>query len=82
MSTSKNLKQSIFSQSIFLKSAECALQQNGWSHHWAMGIQARCYDFLFVTNMSKLGKSEPTYPYSILMQKSQDMREKNTEPEI
>jgi hypothetical protein len=32
--------------------------------------------------MSKLSKSEPTYPYSILMQESKDMREKNIEPEI
>ncbi len=32
--------------------------------------------------MSKLCKSELTYPHSILMQESKDMREKNTEPEI
>ncbi len=32
--------------------------------------------------MSKLSKSEPTYPYSILMQESKDMREKNIQPEI
>jgi hypothetical protein len=32
--------------------------------------------------MSKLSKSEPTYPHSILMQESKDMREKNIEPEI
>jgi len=38
--------------------------------------------FLFVPNLSKLSKSEPTYPHSILMQESKDMREKNTEPEI
>ncbi len=38
--------------------------------------------FFFVPNMSKLSKSEPTYPHSILMQKSKDMREKNIEPEI
>jgi hypothetical protein len=28
------------------------------------------------------GKSEPTYPHSILMQEPKDMREKNIEPEI
>jgi hypothetical protein len=32
--------------------------------------------------MSKLSKSEPTYPHSILMQESKDMREKNIKPEI
>ncbi len=32
--------------------------------------------------MSKLSKSEPTYPYSILMPESKVMREKNIEPEI
>lgn len=32
--------------------------------------------------MSKLSKSEPTYPHSILMQESKDTREKNIEPEI
>jgi hypothetical protein len=32
--------------------------------------------------MSKLSKSEPTYPHSILMQESKDMREKNIEPGI
>ena len=33
--------------------------------------------------MSKLSKSEPTYPHSILMQESKDiMREMNIEPEI
>jgi hypothetical protein len=32
--------------------------------------------------MSKLSKSEPAYPHSILMQESKDMREKNIEPEI
>jgi hypothetical protein len=32
--------------------------------------------------MSKLSKSEPTYPHSILMQESKDMREKNIEAEI
>jgi hypothetical protein len=32
--------------------------------------------------MSKLGKSEPFYPHSILMQKQKDMREQNIEPEI
>ncbi len=38
--------------------------------------------FFFVPNMSKLSKSEPTYPHSILMQEAKDMREKNIEPEI
>jgi hypothetical protein len=47
-----------------------------------VGIYARWNDFLFVPNLSKLSKSEPTYPHSILMQESKDMREKNTEPEI
>jgi hypothetical protein len=32
--------------------------------------------------MSKLSKSEPTYPHSILMQESKVMREQNIEPEI
>ncbi len=32
--------------------------------------------------MPKLSKSEPTYPHSILMQESKDMREKNIEPEF
>ncbi len=32
--------------------------------------------------MSKLSKSEPVYPYSILMQEPKDMREKNIELEI
>jgi hypothetical protein len=32
--------------------------------------------------MSKLSKSEPVYPHSLLMQESKDMREKNTQPEI
>jgi hypothetical protein len=32
--------------------------------------------------MSKLSKIEPTYPHSILMQESKDMRGKNIEPEI
>ena len=32
--------------------------------------------------MSKLSKSEPTYPHSILMQESKDTREKNIELEI
>jgi hypothetical protein len=32
--------------------------------------------------MSKLSKSEPTYPHSILMQEPKDMREKNIEHEI
>jgi hypothetical protein len=32
--------------------------------------------------MSKLSKSEPVYPHSILMQKAKDMREKNIGPEI
>jgi hypothetical protein len=32
--------------------------------------------------MSKLSKSEPAYPHSIMMQESKDMREKNIEPEI
>ena len=32
--------------------------------------------------MSKLCKSEPTYPHSLLIQESKDMREMNTEPEI
>ncbi len=38
--------------------------------------------FLFVSNFSKLSKSELTYPHSILMQESKDMREKNITPEI
>jgi hypothetical protein len=38
--------------------------------------------FLFVPNMSKLSKSEPVYPHSILMQEPKDMRENNIEPEI
>ncbi len=38
--------------------------------------------FLFVRNMSKLSKSEPAYPHSILKQKSKDMREKDIKPEI
>ena len=33
-------------------------------------------------NMSKLSKSEPVYPHSILMQEPKDMREKNIKPEI
>jgi len=45
-------------------------------------IQSRWNGFLFVPNMSKLSKSEPTYPHSILMQESKDMREKNIKPEI
>jgi hypothetical protein len=32
--------------------------------------------------MSKLSKSKPAYPHSILMQESKDMREKNIVPEI
>ena len=32
--------------------------------------------------MSKLSKSESTYPHSILMQESKDMRERNIKPEI
>ena len=32
--------------------------------------------------MYKLIKSEPAYPHSILMQKPEDMTEKNIEPEI
>jgi hypothetical protein len=32
--------------------------------------------------MSKVSESEPTYPHSILMQESKDMREKNIWPEI
>ena len=32
--------------------------------------------------MSELIQSEPTYPHSILMQESKDMREKNIKPEI
>ncbi len=36
----------------------------------------------FVPKMSKLSKSEPVYPHSILMQEPKDMREKNIEPEI
>jgi hypothetical protein len=41
------------------------------------------HGFLFVPNMSKLGKSELAsgYPHSILMQEPKDMREKNIEPE-
>jgi hypothetical protein len=39
-------------------------------------------EFLFVPSMSKLSKSEPVYPHSILMQESKDMRVKNIEPEI
>ncbi len=38
--------------------------------------------FSLLPNLSKLSKSEPTYPHSILMQKSKDMREKKIEPEI
>jgi hypothetical protein len=38
--------------------------------------------FLFAPNMSKLSKSEPTYPHSILMPESKDVREKKVEPEI
>jgi hypothetical protein len=49
---------------------------------WPPGIEARWNDFLFVPNMSKLSKSEPTCPHSILMQESKDMREKKIEPEI
>jgi hypothetical protein len=33
-------------------------------------------------NISKLCKSEPVYPHSILMQESKDMKEKNIKPEI
>jgi hypothetical protein len=36
----------------------------------------RCHGFLFVPNLAKLCKSEPTYPHSLLMQESKDMREK------
>ncbi len=32
--------------------------------------------------MSKLNKSEPVYPHSILMQEPKDMSEKNIEPDI
>ncbi len=32
--------------------------------------------------MSELSESEPTYPHSILMQESKDMRETNIEAEI
>ncbi len=32
--------------------------------------------------MSKLSKSKPAYPHSILMQEPKDMRGKNIEPEI
>jgi hypothetical protein len=32
--------------------------------------------------MSKLNKSETTYPYSMLMQEPKDMRETNIKPEI
>ncbi len=32
--------------------------------------------------MSKLSKSEPAYPHSILMEELKDMREKIIEPEI
>jgi hypothetical protein len=46
------------------------------------GYLSKMDGFLFVPNMSKLSKSEPSYPHSILMQESKDMREKNIEPEI
>jgi hypothetical protein len=38
--------------------------------------------FTSSTTCLSFSKSEPTYPHSILMQESKDMREKNIEPEI
>ncbi len=38
--------------------------------------------FLYVLDTSKLSKSEPVDPHSILMQEPKDMREKNIKPEI
>jgi hypothetical protein len=45
-------------------------------------LEGQWNGFLFVPNTSKLSKSEPAYPHSILMQESKDMREKNIEPKI
>ncbi len=67
---------------FFFQGAECALWQNGWSNHWATGILARWIGFLFVTNISKLSTSKPSYLHSFLMHEPKDMREKNIEPEV
>ncbi len=39
--------------------------------------------FVFIPNISKLSKSDPAYPYSILMQEPKDdRRKKDVEPEM
>jgi hypothetical protein len=81
MSKTKNLKRSNFDQSFFLI-AECALQQNWLSNHWATGIQARWNgSSLLAPNISMLSKSEPAYPHSTLMHEPKYMRKKDIKPE-
>ncbi len=48
----------------------------------SLGYGYRWNGFLFVRNMSKLSKSEPVFPHSILMQESKDVRVMNIEPEF
>jgi hypothetical protein len=38
--------------------------------------------FVLIPNNSKLSKSEPAYPHSILMQEPKDLRIKDIQPEI
>jgi hypothetical protein len=83
MSKIKNLKQSKFGRQSVLFRAQNALC--GKTVGAIIGLLVSKPDrmvFVFVPNMSKLSKSKPTYPHSILMQESKDMREKNIEPEI
>jgi hypothetical protein len=81
MSKIKNLKRSNFSQSVFLRVQNALCGKTGGA---VIGQRVSEQDGMvfFVPNTSKLSKSESAYPHSILIQESNDMREKNIEPEI
>ena len=66
------------------KYVKCFVGKAGFEPR-TLGTKAERHDHCAtrpVLNMSKLSKSEPVYPHSILMQEPNDMRETNIEPEI
>jgi hypothetical protein len=81
MSKIKNLKRSNFGHSVLFRAQNALCGKTGGAT-LGYGYLSKMECFFFVPNMYKLSKSEPTYPHSILMQESKDMREKNIEPEI
>ncbi len=82
MSKIKNLKQSKIGQSVFFRAQNAFCGKTGRA---IIGLLVSKQDGMVLSsspNMSKLSKSEPVYPYSILMQEPKDMRETNIKPEL